>query len=185
MDGCSHCQFCVPIDGTYTAWQAFTRFTEQLRWRHVSSIIKVETLIPHTTVSCLMLPLIGLQSFKTGVKFAPRHIHSSNTCSKFPPLNAILAQFRFWRQTLLWNPRNRSMWFPGQFQWARPTGTQLGNTLDEWIDNADLLKHDTVNWVSYPFCWLLDLFSPLVMARNSGMTSWAQNRMCQILDWIM
>ncbi|KAJ5685549.1 hypothetical protein N7536_008168, partial [Penicillium majusculum] len=40
----------------------------------------------------------------------------------------------------------QSMWFPGQFQWARPTGTQLGNTLDEWIDNADWLKHDTVNW---------------------------------------
>ncbi|KAJ5758780.1 hypothetical protein N7520_005936 [Penicillium odoratum] len=40
----------------------------------------------------------------------------------------------------------QSMLFPGQFQWAEPTGAQLGNTLDEWIDNVDWINHDTVNW---------------------------------------
>jgi hypothetical protein len=43
------------------------------------------------------------------------------------------------------------MLFPGQFQWAEPTGIHLGNTLDEWIDNVDWLNHDTVNWVSHHF----------------------------------
>lgn len=43
------------------------------------------------------------------------------------------------------------MLFPGQFQWAEPTGIKLGNTLDEWIDNVDWLNQDTVNWVCCHF----------------------------------
>lgn len=67
---------------------------------------------------------------------------------------------------------------PGQFRWTQPAGSQISNSLDEWIDNYQWLNQDTIDWVSFESLWFIFTFILTDLSfRISGMTSWTRVRL--------